>query len=174
MVKLVVEQPVDESTVKKVTDRSKESYPHVKDQKTLGVHIDMQKESPQFRFMDEDVAFRLSSEDSADILIVSSHGIVSSRLAPYPGWEEFRDRAQHDWKTWKRVAGYQKITRIGVRYINRVGQEWARAKELVKECRAIEKYDLGVLYDLYDERLDEYIADPPPSDRDGVYVATSK
>ena len=54
------------------------------------------------------------------------------------------------------------------------GQEWARAKELLKECRAIETYDLGVLYDLYDERLDEYIADPPASDWDGVYVATSK
>jgi len=54
------------------------------------------------------------------------------------------------------------------------GQDWTRAKDLAKECRAIETYGLGVLYDLYDERLDEYIADPPPSDWDGVYVATSK
>jgi len=33
---------------------------------------------------------------------------------------------------------------------------------------------LEVLYDLYDERLEEFKVNPPPADWDGVFVATSK
>jgi adenylate cyclase len=35
-------------------------------------------------------------------------------------------------------------------------------------------FDLGVLYDLYEERITEYEANPPGPDWDGVFVATTK
>ena len=35
-------------------------------------------------------------------------------------------------------------------------------------------FDLSGLYDLYEERITEYEANPPPSDWDGVFVATTK
>ncbi|MBM3518065.1 MAG: adenylate/guanylate cyclase domain-containing protein [Alphaproteobacteria bacterium] len=53
------------------------------------------------------------------------------------------------------------------------GREFAKARELVKECRALDG-TLTTLYDLYDERVETYLADPPPPDWDGVFVATSK
>jgi uncharacterized protein (TIGR04255 family) len=45
---------------------------------------------------------------------------VFSQLAPYPGWDVFFERFCRDWAAWKRTLGYRKITRIGVRYINRI------------------------------------------------------
>jgi uncharacterized protein (TIGR04255 family) len=45
---------------------------------------------------------------------------VFSQLALYPGWDVFFDRFSRDWVVWKRTLGYRKITRIGVRYINRI------------------------------------------------------
>jgi len=45
---------------------------------------------------------------------------VFSQLAPYPGWDLFFERFHRDWVVWKRTHGYRKITRIGVRYINRI------------------------------------------------------
>ncbi len=47
----------------------------------------------------------------------------------------------------------------------------------VAECRELDDFlekPLDVLYDLYDERIDVYEADPPGEDWDGVFVATSK
>jgi len=54
-------------------------------------------------------------------------------------------------------------------------QRWDEALELLAQCRA-RMGDLGldVLYDLYEERLLEFKANPPCPDWDGVYVATSK
>ena len=53
------------------------------------------------------------------------------------------------------------------------GQEWARAHQLLAECRALDG-TLETLYDLYSERLDAFAAQPPGADWDGVFVATTK
>jgi len=57
------------------------------------------------------------------------------------------------------------------------GQKWAEARQLVDECRALDDFlpkPLDVLYDMYEERIDHFEAEPPSPDWDGVFVATSK
>jgi adenylate cyclase len=63
------------------------------------------------------------------------------------------------------------------------GQQWDQATDLIVTCRDLAKQTngeahglagLNVLYDLYDERIAAYRADPPGADWDGVFVATSK
>ncbi len=53
-------------------------------------------------------------------------------------------------------------------------QNWKKAKTLVSKARkaAGEKFD--DLYDLFDARIEEYKANPPGLDWDGVFVATDK
>jgi uncharacterized protein (TIGR04255 family) len=63
---------------------------------------------------------RLSTEDQTQIVLVWPSQFVFSQLAPYPGWDVFFERFCGDWGVWKRTLGYRKITRIGVRYINRI------------------------------------------------------
>lgn len=54
-------------------------------------------------------------------------------------------------------------------------QQFETAMKKLKELRIIcEPFGLDGLYDLYEERLDEYIANPPGAEWDGVYTATSK
>ncbi|MDP7548396.1 MAG: adenylate/guanylate cyclase domain-containing protein, partial [Alphaproteobacteria bacterium] len=53
------------------------------------------------------------------------------------------------------------------------GQNWAKARKLVKECRSADG-SLNDLYDMYDERIEFYTENPPDSDWDGVFVATTK
>jgi len=55
-------------------------------------------------------------------------------------------------------------------------QNWDEARSLGTECRPLgEKFGgLDRLYDLYDGRIDEFVADPPGADWDGVFVATTK
>jgi adenylate cyclase len=53
------------------------------------------------------------------------------------------------------------------------GQDWASARAAIAECR---RYDAGLaqLYDLYDERIDFFAANPPGFEWDGVFVASEK
>ncbi len=56
-------------------------------------------------------------------------------------------------------------------------QKWEEARQLMAECRVLDDFlvnPLDVLYDMYDERISDYEANPPPEDWDGVFVATSK
>ncbi len=51
-------------------------------------------------------------------------------------------------------------------------QRWDDARTLSAECRQIDG-GIGGLYDLYNERIDDYEANPPGGDWDGVFVATT-
>jgi uncharacterized protein (TIGR04255 family) len=63
---------------------------------------------------------RLSSNDEADILILSRQKLAAARLAPYQGWEHLYDKIKSGLKFWKSVAKTQAIARVGVRNINRI------------------------------------------------------
>ena len=65
-------------------------------------------------------AYRRASSTEAEIAVASPTGLVVSQLPDYPGWEVFFDRFKHDWSNWKKVVGYRKIARVGMRYINRL------------------------------------------------------
>ena len=53
------------------------------------------------------------------------------------------------------------------------GQNWKEARALLEECRRT-PFTLKALYDLYEERIKIYEAEPPGKDWDGTYTATSK
>ena len=53
-------------------------------------------------------------------------------------------------------------------------QDWDGTLAKLAACRAADTYNLGVLYDLYEERANAYKAEPPGEDWDGVFRATSK
>ena len=55
-------------------------------------------------------------------------------------------------------------------------QRWEEALTLINQCRELDtpKTRLRVFYDVYAERVDAYIANPPDKDWDGVFIATTK
>lgn len=67
-----------------------------------------------------DTIIRLTNNDQDQIAILAPDKIIVSQLAVYPGWQTFYDRFLRDWKACKSVFGYRKITRVGMRYINRI------------------------------------------------------
>ena len=52
-------------------------------------------------------------------------------------------------------------------------QDWGGARRLINDCRLFDTR-LEVLYEMYDERIEQYLIEPPAEDWDGVYVATTK
>jgi adenylate cyclase len=54
-------------------------------------------------------------------------------------------------------------------------QEWSQALATIEQCRsAANGFNVGPLYDMYVERIEEFRQHPPPPDWNGVYEAESK
>ena len=54
-------------------------------------------------------------------------------------------------------------------------QDWVGARKAIEACRSqLDGYELGGLYDLYEERVTEFEANPPDPDWDDVFVAETK
>jgi len=56
------------------------------------------------------------------------------------------------------------------------GRDWDSALDHVVRCRALalNEWKLGPLYDLYEERIADFLTATPPDDWNGVYVAETK
>ncbi|WP_374653394.1 CHASE2 domain-containing protein [Dongia sp.] len=54
------------------------------------------------------------------------------------------------------------------------GQAWSAARASLALAREAAPGSLAKFYDMYEARIAEYMAAPPPEDWDGVYVATTK
>ncbi|MCW5749971.1 MAG: adenylate/guanylate cyclase domain-containing protein, partial [Alphaproteobacteria bacterium] len=73
-----------------------------------------------------------------------------------------------------REKGFRELRETQTRLLRAYRRRnWATARSELGHARALAP-DLAVLFDLYQERLDEYERAPPPPDWDGVHVATSK
>jgi uncharacterized protein (TIGR04255 family) len=64
--------------------------------------------------------YRLSTADGTLASNVSLASIATSKLAPYEGWEDLIKEARSNWEMWLKIADWRPISRIGVRYINRI------------------------------------------------------
>ena len=64
--------------------------------------------------------YRSVSKDGRQVFQARLDGFTFNRLAPYETWEAFRDEARHLWNSYRAIANPKNITRIGVRYINRL------------------------------------------------------
>lgn len=111
-------EPLDGDTCNKVKSKLEEEYPLVIDWSEIGITFDPSAKATDVQ--EKVRGFKLSSVDQTDIVIAANTRFAVSRLAPYQGWEPFRTRAVRNWKSFKSVAGYRKIKRVGIRYINRI------------------------------------------------------
>jgi uncharacterized protein (TIGR04255 family) len=97
-------------------------YPQHQDARNLNLELVMPPRpdfAPGTNIRDE-IGHRRSSDDQTEIVIVWPSTFVFSQLAPYPGWDQFFARFARDWLLFKTVVGYRRISRVGVRYINRI------------------------------------------------------
>ena len=66
------------------------------------------------------VGFLFKSGDEKQLYQVRLGGFTVNRLSPYEGWESFSGEACRLWAIYRRVAWPRKVTRLAVRYVNRL------------------------------------------------------
>jgi uncharacterized protein (TIGR04255 family) len=124
VIHLLTSDAVSETERRKVARRLKALYPHSQPLQAINININATG-GPNVAVEQEPQGFRLTSDDETDIVLIQHNGVVISRLAPYPGWLKFRERAFAAWTEWRAATSNHTVSRIGVRYINRIDIPYA-------------------------------------------------
>jgi uncharacterized protein (TIGR04255 family) len=66
------------------------------------------------------IGLRLSSASNERIVQVRMQGLSFSHMPPYTRWSEFVDQMRPIWHRYQEKLGPKKVTRLAVRYINRI------------------------------------------------------
>ena len=114
--------PIEAADLDKASRSLASSYPLQQPVKSFGVAVGIPP-GPEDRptaQISEEIGHRLSSQDLSEILLLWPFAIVVSQLAPYPGWDSFFGRFVRDWTSWKKIVGFRRLSRVGVRFINRI------------------------------------------------------
>jgi uncharacterized protein (TIGR04255 family) len=106
------------ATIEKVRDRLVEYYP-LPVQTFMTANLEILQDAST-RVLEREHGYRLTAGDGTGVVTVAPHLISTSRLAPYEGWESFVEGARRNWDVWKKQVGWQKVARVGVRYVNRI------------------------------------------------------
>lgn len=107
--------PVSRSLVDKVARKFRNTYPRQEQLLQLELKVSSTPEA-----VAQPDGYKLTSEDGADLVLVKPGSISTSRLAPYLGWDAFIARAKENWDVWKRVVDWREVSRVGVRFLNRI------------------------------------------------------
>lgn len=115
---------LSESDMKELRARLSPHYPVLQPIENLslnleiGVNRDKQK-TANTQVLTE-TAYRLGTSDMSELVVLQPRTVVISQMAPYPGWDYFYARFIRDWKLIRRALGFREVSRIGVRFINRI------------------------------------------------------
>ena len=64
--------------------------------------------------------YRFRSKDGLEVATFKVDGFSFSRLKPYTRWQEVFSEAERLWKIYVAAAGVEEVSRIALRYINRI------------------------------------------------------
>ena len=153
VIELRFEQVINPDEAMRVAKRFRASYPHWEDVPEYGVHVHLPQQlgaEPRAVATNTVTSFKLTAPDAGEIVVVATDHISVSQLAPYPGWDHFFDRFTRDWRTFKEHAGYRRIQRIGVRFINRLDLPFIDGK--------IEQADYLTVYPQLPEQISTFLS----------------
>src|SRR5580704_3737062 len=105
-------KPIEHKVLEKAAKQLK-TYPFSENEQGLELR-------PDGRALPVQTGIKLSSLDRTDVVIFRTTTFVCSRLAPYTRWEDLRGRAEESWRVLRRKVQDITISRIGVRYLNRI------------------------------------------------------
>lgn len=113
---------MDATQLAAVSDVLQEYYPHKQGVSAYDVSLKINTQLPGENQADltPTNGYRLSTDDQTQLVVLWPNSLTISQLPPYKGWNEFLGRFKRDWKRVKRKLGFQQLSRIGVRYINRI------------------------------------------------------
>jgi uncharacterized protein (TIGR04255 family) len=116
VIELRYKEPTEAAAIEKVAKLLSKEFPFDEPQQQLQIRVEPTGARVETSYLGK----KLSSVDRTDIFVLGLQNFVCSRLAPYTGWDDFFDRAKNGWDIWRDHVGNLELSRIGVRYVNRI------------------------------------------------------
>jgi len=106
------------SGLEKVRGKLSHRYPSVQEQYSVEQTIALGAMSASVN--QQKLGYLLTSKDGGKIAAIRLNGFGLSKIAPYLHWDEFRQEAMKLWPIYARALKPGRITRVALRYINRI------------------------------------------------------
>jgi uncharacterized protein (TIGR04255 family) len=107
--------------VKAFAEGMKPRYPLVHDINSFAVNFAAEAGGAvSTKATSEQLGFRLSRETNDRVVQLGTHGFSFSHMPPYSDWNTFRDEAVSLWDGFVAEFHVRSVTRIALRYINRI------------------------------------------------------
>lgn len=74
-------------------------------------------DKPEYRQIEN---LQFLSKDGKNVVQIREHSVALSRLAPYPGWENYSPLVEKVLKSYIALSGEETIARLGLKYVNRI------------------------------------------------------
>lgn len=121
-IKTTLPESVDLNTLQKFQDKFRDSYPNKETKVEWKAAFQIkQNESPVIsNTPPSEVGFIFNPPDKSRLVQARFDGFTFNQLKPYTSWEEFSTEAKTLWEHYVEITNPINITRIAVRYINRI------------------------------------------------------
>jgi uncharacterized protein (TIGR04255 family) len=118
--RISVDPSVTLDDLAKVHAQESQRYPQVKKRMEVKGEIGLEEAGVRAAAVGAQTGHVLTSSDEKYIAQVRLDGFSFSRLAPYDSWAPFHDEAMRLWTLYRQIVSPKLVTRLGVRYINRL------------------------------------------------------
>jgi len=112
--------PVDLARLEAFQDAIRERYPVKRNRVLWQGQIRLEEERFAQEVQRGAQGFMFRSSDDRQVVQVRQDGFTFNWLKTYDRWEALRDEARPHWERYKETFGPEAITRLGLRYINRI------------------------------------------------------
>jgi len=104
----------------KCHDSLRSRFPEVVEQKLFKAGFQLGKRASTLPSKESAIGYLLKSSQDKKVVQSRLNGFAFSKLKPYENWKKFCAEAHELWKVYREIANPRKITRISLRYINRI------------------------------------------------------
>lgn len=121
-IRVRVESPWEESTLREQLKAKLPNYPKIISQKEFQHEMKVIAGQPPEQIF-KDLGWkglRFQSADNHCIAQFNRDGFIFSRLQPYESWDQFKEEAMRLWNVHAELAQSLEVQRLGVRFINRI------------------------------------------------------
>jgi uncharacterized protein (TIGR04255 family) len=120
-IRVELQQPVSLSNLDQYHEKIKERFPEKQQRIAFKANIKLAPEGATAAIpTSEPDGYLFRSTANNKIVQARLDGFTFNKLRPYENWEAFKSEAQELWDFYYQIAGSLRITRLALRYINRI------------------------------------------------------
>ena len=119
-IKAILPEAGSLESLKQIHGRLNERFPETGERREFKGGFTVGKQVHGIQTEEKVVGFTFRSSQEKKVMQPRLDGFAFSKLKPYETWEQFRNEARELWDVYSEIAQPEEVTRISLRYINRI------------------------------------------------------